>query len=46
MDQILIKKHLYNLSEIAEGELVFPEEIDYNKDNNLEVDIDEKEESS
>lgn len=34
---VFIKQTVYRLSQIPEAELVNSEEIDYNKDSNLEV---------
>ena len=42
MQDVFIKQTVYRLSQIQEAELVNSEKIDYNKDNIMEVNVDEE----
>ncbi len=46
MQDVFIKQTVYRLSQIQEAELVIPEDLDYNKDNNSEVSENDEQESS
>lgn len=46
MKDVFIKQTVYRLSQIPEAELVIPEEVDYNKDTDQEVNDCEELESS
>ena len=46
MQDVFIKQTVYRLSQIQEAELVIPEDLDYNKDNNSEVNENDEQESS
>lgn len=46
MQDVFIKQTVYRLSQIQEAELVIPENLDYNKDSDQEVNDCEELESS